>query len=224
MCSRCTQRDIATAFDFITILFASGGLGTRLGSECRAPVGTVDFRHQLRGECEWLGYEGGRPHDSVLVRYGLLRNIRSYPCIVVTAAPCWRAECLAPTSPISADIGNRGESIFLSRTILQRHDSTWWKPDVLDVTSFDVRDHLAALRGIKAYLAELPSASTVVIKHIVPLTELWFEAMRDAGFHVAVVIAGRHPRVIDCVRTAGIAPELAIARGLEASLVAERKT
>ena len=28
---------------------------------------------------------------------------------------------------------------FLSRTILQRHDSTWWKPDVLDVTSFDVR-------------------------------------------------------------------------------------
>ena len=139
MCSRCTQRDIATAFDFITILFASGGLGTRLGSECRAPVGTVDFRHQLRGECEWLGYEGGRTHDSVLVRYGLLRNIRSYPCIVVTAAPCCRAECLAPTSPISADIGNRGESIFLSRTILQRHDSTWWKPDVLDVTSFDVR-------------------------------------------------------------------------------------
>ena len=65
---------------------------------------------------------------------------------------------------------------FLSRTILQRHDSTWWKPDVLDVTSFDVRDHLAALRGIKAYLAELPSASTVVIKHIVPLAELWFEA------------------------------------------------
>lgn len=120
------------------------------------------------------------------------------------------------------------ESIYLNRKILQRHGSAWWKPGILDVKSFDARDRLAALSSIKAYLAELPSAPMVVIKdpHIVPLAELWFEAARNAGFHVAVVIAVRHPNeVIDSLQAVtGIEPELASALWLKASLLAEKET
>lgn len=139
-----------------------------------------------------------------------------------------------PSGLLGADKTNqRGyweprESIYLNRKILQRHGSTWWKPDFLDVESFRADDRRVALSSIRGYIAELPAAPLVVIKdpHIVPLAELWFEAAHDAGFNVAVVITVRHPsEVIGSLHAvAGVAPELASALWLKSSLQAERKT
>lgn len=120
------------------------------------------------------------------------------------------------------------KSIYLNRKILERHGSTWWKPGILDVDAFDSEERRAALASIGAYVDELPVVPLVVIKdpHIVPLADLWFDAVRQAGRSVATVITVRHPNeVSDSLRAATpVAPEHASVLWLKASLLAERNS
>ena len=89
-----------------------------------------------------------------------------------------------PSGMLGADKTNeRGyweprESIYINRQILRRHGSAWWSSAIPEMKTFDVDERRAAVATIQAYVAELPSASLVVIKdpHIVFLADLWFEA------------------------------------------------
>ncbi|OBA71126.1 hypothetical protein A5633_23255 [Mycolicibacterium elephantis] len=125
-------------------------------------------------------------------------------------------------------------AIHLNEEILRRQGS-----DGYDVSlplpgegSLDAGARASAIAKIRAYLTTLPAAPLVVMKEpkTTALTDLWFEAARQAGFDTAVVIAVRHPaEVIASIgKRAGrqlyvkSSPELVSASWLRYTLLAER--
>ncbi|MGD1282447.1 sulfotransferase family protein [Mycobacterium seoulense] len=119
-------------------------------------------------------------------------------------------------------------SLLLNRSILERRGSAWWDPSlrVLEQGAFTAAERAACTADIAAYLRSLPDAPLLVIKdlQIVVLSEMWFEAAREAGLDVAVVIAVRHPQevVASLGKATGASPELASALWLKGNLLAER--
>jgi hypothetical protein len=132
-----------------------------------------------------------------------------------------------PAGMVGASAGNpRGHwepraAVRLNEKILHRHGSAWYDPGL---------PQEAALRakGPGAYLAALPAAPLIVLKEprITLLSEVWFEAARQAGFDIAVVVAVRHPNEV--VASLGVlkqaTPELSAALWLKYTLLAERHT
>lgn len=88
-------------------------------------------------------------------------------------------------------------AIYLDESILRSRGSSGYDPTLRMYEDGEVseRQHAAWLHKITAYLRSLPNAPVVVIKEpkITMLSDLWFEAAREAGFDVAAVIAVRHP-------------------------------
>jgi hypothetical protein len=127
-------------------------------------------------------------------------------------------------------------AIHLNQAILHRHGSSGY-----DVTlrmheedAFDAKENAADIAKIQAYLTTLPPAPLVVIKEVklTPVSGLWFEAARLAGFDIASVIAVRHPQeVIGSVAKRArrqpylrASPELTCAGWLKYTLLAERNS
>jgi hypothetical protein len=114
--------------------------------------------------------------------------------------------------------------------ILRRHGSVWFDPTLRlqEDGAFDADENAAYIAKIGEFLATLPAAPFVVIKdlNITALSGLWFEAARQAGFHIVTAIAVRHPQEV----TASLAalnrttPQLASALWLKYTLLAERNT
>ncbi|BBY96207.1 hypothetical protein MGALJ_58760 [Mycobacterium gallinarum] len=121
-------------------------------------------------------------------------------------------------------------SLLLNDAILRRHRSAAFDPTfrLQAAGALDVETNAASIAKIRAYLSSLPAAPVVVIKdlQISVLSDMWFEAARQAGFDVAAVIAVRHPQEAIASFTArdGTTPELASALWLKFTLLAERHT
>ncbi|MGE2727296.1 sulfotransferase family protein [Mycolicibacterium pulveris] len=125
-------------------------------------------------------------------------------------------------------------AIHLNEEILRRQGSDGYDVSLRSPGEriLDADAEAACIAKIRAYLTTLPAAPLVVLKEpkMTALTDLWFEAARQAGFDVAVVIAIRHPaEVIASIgKRAGrqlyvsSSPELVSASWLRYTLLAER--
>ncbi len=118
----------------------------------------------------------------------------------------------------------------LNDAIMQRHRSSWLDPTLRlqEEDAFGAKANAAYIAAIGSFLKKLPTAPLVVIKdpRITALSGLWFEATRQAGFDIAIVIAVRHPQevVASLATRSGASPELASALWLKYNLLAERQT
>jgi hypothetical protein len=122
----------------------------------------------------------------------------------------------------------------LNGRMLRYHYSTDADPSLRlqEEDAFDASEKAAFVDKIKAYLATLPYSPLVVIKdlYITALSEMWFDAARQVGFDVAVVIALRHPQevIASVAASRRVSPELPnalpSAMWLKYNLLAERNT
>lgn len=123
------------------------------------------------------------------------------------------------------------KAIHLNESILRRLGSAGVDPSLRlqEDGAVGAEDKAASVARISAYLSTLPAAPLVVIKElqVTVLSDLWFEAARQAGFNVATVIAVRHPQEVIASfakRGTGTSEELSAALWLKYSLLAERNT
>lgn len=141
-----------------------------------------------------------------------------------------------PAAMLGADANNPlgywepRAAISLNETILRRLGTNWYDPSLrfLDDGAIDPGESTACIAKIAAYLSTLPAAPLVVIKEprITTLSDLWFEAARQAGFDVASVIAVRHPQEVisSIVKSWRVSQALASALWLKCNVLAERNT
>lgn len=141
-----------------------------------------------------------------------------------------------PAAMLGADANNPlgywepRAAISLNETILRRLGTNWYDPSLrfLDDGAVDPGESEACVAKIAAYLSTLPAAPLVVIKEprITTLSDLWFDAARQAGFDVASVIAVRHPQEVisSIVKSWHVSPALASALWLKCNILAERNT
>ncbi|OBJ15667.1 sulfotransferase family protein, partial [Mycobacterium sp. 1245801.1] len=141
-----------------------------------------------------------------------------------------------PAAMLGADANNPlgywepRAAISLNETILRRLGTNWYDPSLrfLDDDAVARDENKACVEKIAAYLSTLPAAPLVVIKEprITTLSDLWFEAARQAGFDVASVIAVRHPQEVisSIVKSWHVSPALASALWLKCNILAERNT
>jgi hypothetical protein len=121
-------------------------------------------------------------------------------------------------------------ALYLNEAILYRNRSAYYDPTLRlqEEGAFDAEENAACIAEIGAFLTTLPAAPLVVIKdlRITPLSGVWFEAARLAGFDIAAVIAVRHPQesMASLAASDGASPELLSALWLKYSLLAERHT
>jgi hypothetical protein len=127
-------------------------------------------------------------------------------------------------------------AIHLNELILRSHGSSGYgmAMRMQDEGAFDAKMNPAYIGKIKAFLNTLPPAPLVVIKEpkITAVSDLWFEAARQAGFDIAAVVALRHPQevVASLAKRAArqhyvqASPELTSAWWLKYTLLAERDT
>jgi hypothetical protein len=122
------------------------------------------------------------------------------------------------------------KAIHLNGAILRRHGSAGFDPTlrVQADGAVDATRKAAYIAKIRAFLATLPAAPLVVIKDpkITALSDLWFEAARQAGFHPMAVIAVRDPQeaIKSTMAAGGVSPKLGGALWLKYSLLAEKGT
>ncbi|BBZ18094.1 sulfotransferase family protein [Mycolicibacterium gadium] len=118
----------------------------------------------------------------------------------------------------------------LNEGILRRLGSSAFDPSLplRDEDAIGPEDKAACLKEIRAYLDTLPAAPLVVLKdpRFTLMSDMWFDAARQAGFDVVTVIAVRHPQeVIESIAVrSGASPELSSALWLKYNLLAERDT
>ncbi|MBY0291200.1 MAG: MFS transporter [Mycobacteriaceae bacterium] len=141
-----------------------------------------------------------------------------------------------PPGIVSADSNNPlgywepAASLRLNGAILRRRRSGFFDPALhaQDEDGFDAKEVAACMAEIGGFLNTLPAAPLVVVKdlQITVLSDMWFEAARQAGFDVVTVIAVRHPQEVveSWSPHARISPELANALWLKYNLAAERNT
>ena len=141
-----------------------------------------------------------------------------------------------PAGMVGADANNPlgywepRTAIMLNEKIMRRHGSSWYDPTLRlqEEGVFDADENAACLAEIGAFFTSLPAAPLVVIKEprITALSGVWFEAARQAGLDIAVVIAVRHPQQVipSCAKYVHTTPELSSALWLKYNLLAERHT
>lgn len=122
------------------------------------------------------------------------------------------------------------DSIHLNNQIVRRHNSTAFDPSLRlqEDGAFDAAEKAACIARIGKFLSTLPDAPLVLVKdaHITLLSGLWFEAVRQAGYDIAIVIAVRGPQESIASGEAAfhIPPELGSVVWLKYSLLSERVT
>ena len=122
------------------------------------------------------------------------------------------------------------ESIHLNNQIVRRHGSTAFDPSLhlQEDGAFDAAERAACIARIGKFLSTLPDAPLLLVKdaHITLLSGLWFEAVRKAGYDIAIVVAVRGPQESIASGEAAfhIPPPLGSAVWLKYSLLSERVT
>jgi len=122
------------------------------------------------------------------------------------------------------------EAFSLNEEFLFRHGATWYDPTLRlqGEVAVDDRERGAYVERIRAFLEACPSERPLVLKEprITALSDFWFEAARQAGFTLKVVLPVRHPAEV----AASLASrdqatlELSSALWLKYNLLAERKS
>ena len=111
----------------------------------------------------------------------------------------------------------------LNEAILRRLGSSAFDPSLhlREEDAIEPEDKAASLNEIRAYLGTLLAAPLVVLKdpRFTLMSDLWFEAARQAGFDFVTVISVRHPQeviesIVPPVRS-GASPELSSALWLK---------
>nr|WP_066897351.1 hypothetical protein [Mycolicibacterium houstonense] len=121
-------------------------------------------------------------------------------------------------------------SLHLNNTILRRYGSAVFDPSLRlqEDGALDADQKAACITKIGAFLATLPDAPLVLIKdlQITLLSDMWFEAARQAGYDIAVVNMVRPPQEVIASGAADFLtePELGSALWLKFNLLAERAT
>lgn len=121
-------------------------------------------------------------------------------------------------------------SLHLNNTILRRYGSAVFDPSLRlqEDGGLDADQKAACITKIGAFLATLPDAPLILIKdlQITLLSDMWFEAARQAGYDIAVVNMVRPPQEVIASGAADFLtePELGSALWLKFNLLAERAT
>jgi hypothetical protein len=122
------------------------------------------------------------------------------------------------------------EALRLNDAFLAGHDATWHDPTLRlqGEVSFSNEERTAYIRQIQEFLRASPATPFAVIKEprITVLSDFWFEAAREIGLSVGVVVAIRHPQeVISSLAARDQASlELSEALWLKNNLLAERQS
>jgi hypothetical protein len=122
------------------------------------------------------------------------------------------------------------EALNLNEAFLAVHGASWYDPTLRlqGEVAVDPQRRTAYVGHIKDFLRSLPRTPLWVIKEprITALSEYWFEAVREVGFSIGVVIPVRHPQEVVAsldVRDRA-SPELSSALWLKYNLLAERQS
>jgi hypothetical protein len=122
------------------------------------------------------------------------------------------------------------DALNLNEAFLAVHGASWYDPTLRlhGEIAVDPQRRTAYVGQIKEFLRSLPSTPLLVIKEprITALSEYWFEAVREVGFSIKVVVPVRHPQEVIAsldVRDRA-SPELASALWLKYNLLAERQS
>lgn len=121
-------------------------------------------------------------------------------------------------------------ALALNQDFLAQHGTTWFDPTLRlqGEVAFTAEQRTAYLGRIKAFLAPLATEPVILIKEprITALSDFWFEAARQLGLSIAVVIPVRHPEEVAASLAARdqTSPELASALWLKYNLLGERES
>lgn len=122
------------------------------------------------------------------------------------------------------------EALKLNDTFLAGNDATWHDPTLRlqGEVSFSDEQRTDYVRQIQEFLRSLPATPFAVIKEprITVLSDFWFEAAREIGLSIAVVVAVRHPEEVTSSLAARdqASLELSQALWLKNNLLAERQS
>jgi hypothetical protein len=122
------------------------------------------------------------------------------------------------------------DALKLNDAFLAGHDATWFDPTLRlqgEVT-FSDEQRTSYIQEIQGFLRSLSTAPFAVIKdpRITALSDFWFEAARQMGLTIGVVIAIRHPEEVSASLAARdrASLELSQALWLKNNLLAERQS
>lgn len=122
------------------------------------------------------------------------------------------------------------DALALNQAFLSEHGSSWFDPTLrLQCEEhFTSEESAAFIERIKAFLLPLSAKPLLVIKEprVTALSKFWFEAARQLGMSVRIVVPVRHPAEVAAslaVRD-GASPELASALWLKYNLLGERES
>lgn len=168
---------------------------------------------------------------TIVLVFGMGRSGSSALARVLSLCGCGLpAELVGATDANPLGHWEPHEALQLNETFLSAHGASWHDPTLRLQGEVAIDPLLRAtyVDKIKEFLAALPSAPLQVIKEprITALSEYWFEAVREAGFAVGVVVPVRHPQeVAASLETRdGASPELSGALWLKYNLLAERQS
>jgi GT2 family glycosyltransferase len=175
--------------------------------------------------------QGQPPARSIVFILGMGRSGTS--ALTRVLALCGGA---LPRALLGATDGNAlghwepADALALNETFLARNGATWYDPTLRLQGEITIPDgEKAAYVGqIQAFFRALPPAPFVVIKEprITALSDFWFQAAREIGLAIGVVIAVRHPQEVASSLAARdtTSPELAQTLWLKNNLLAERQS
>ena len=122
------------------------------------------------------------------------------------------------------------EALELNDAFLAGNDATWHDPTLRlqGEVSFSDEQRTAYIRQIQEFLRSLPTTPFALIKEprITVLSDFWFEAAREVGLSIGIVVAVRHPEEVTSSLAARdqASPELSQALWLKNNLLAERQS
>jgi hypothetical protein len=122
------------------------------------------------------------------------------------------------------------DAVSLNDAFLSGHGTSWFDPTLRlqGEIAFSGEERTAFRNQIKSFLGPLATAPVLLIKEprITALSALWFEAARQLGLSVRIVIPVRHPAEVVASLAArdGTPPELSSALWLKYNLLAERES
>lgn len=173
----------------------------------------------------------GTARPTVVFVFGMGRSGSSALARVLSLCGCGLpAELVGPTEANPLGHWEPHDALNLNEAFLSVHGASWHDPTLRlqGEVAVDAQRRAAYVAKIKEFIRSLPSAPLTVIKEprITALSEYWFEAVRQLGFPMGVVVPVRHPQeVAASLETRDRAsPELSSALWLKYNLLAERQS
>lgn len=168
---------------------------------------------------------------TVVLVFGMGRSGSSALARVLSLCGCGLpAELVGATEANPLGHWEPHDALDLNEAFLSVHGASWYDPTLRlhEEIAVDPQQRTAYIGQIKEFLRSLPSTPLLVIKEprITALSEYWFEAVREVGFSIRVVIPVRHPQEVVASLDARdrASPELSSALWLKYNLLAERQS